>query len=202
MNRKEAKLRIEKLKKVITHHRYLYHVLNRQEISESALDSLKKELFDLEQKFPEFITPDSPTQRVGGKPLEEFKKVKHSQPMLSFDDAFSEEDMQDWLERILKLLTPEERKILLGEEKNKEKEAGFFCELKFDGLAIELVYKNGILTTGATRGDGITGEDVTQNLRTIASIPLKLRMPAKEEFNEFKESLVQRLKSFIGGSAQ
>ena len=113
MTRKEAKERIEKLKKVINYHRYLYHVLDRQEISDSALDSLKKELFDLEQKFPEFITPDSPTQRVGGKPLEEFKKVKHSQPMLSFDDAFSEEDMQDWLERILKLLTPEERKVLL-----------------------------------------------------------------------------------------
>lgn len=200
MTRKEAKERIEKLKKVINYHRYLYHVLDRQEISDSALDSLKKELFDLEQKFPEFITPDSPTQRVGGKPLEEFKKVKHSQPMLSFDDAFSEEDMQDWLERILKLLTPEERKILLGEEKNKEKEAGFFCELKFDGLAIELIYKNGILTTGATRGDGITGEDVTQNLKTIEAIPLRLR--EKEEIiSDLKKegidpSILTRIKEF------
>jgi len=168
MTKDEAKKRIEKLKKLINHHRYLYHVLDRQEISEAALDSLKKELFDLEQKFPEFITPDSPTQRVGGKPLEKFEKVRHSSPMLSFNDAFSEKDMEDWLERILKLLPEKERK-----------EIDFFCELKIDGLAIELVYENGILKTGSTRGDGIIGEDVTQNLKTIEAIPLRLR--EKEE---------------------
>jgi len=164
MNKKEAKKRIEKLKKLINHHRYLYHVLDRQEISEAALDSLKKELFDLEQKYPEFITPDSPTQRVGGKPLEKFEKVRHPLPMLSLNDAFSEKDMEDWLERISKLLTLKEQNQL-----------DFYCEPKLDGLAIELIYENGILKTGSTRGDGIFGEDVTQNLKTIEAIPLKLR---------------------------
>ena len=164
ISKTEVRKRIEKLKKLIHHHRYLYHVLDKQEISESALDSLKKELFDLEQQFPEFITPDSPTQRVGGKPLEEFEKVRHPQPMLSINDAFSEKDMEDWLERISKLLTPEEiEKIDL------------YCEPKLDGLAIELIYKDGILTVGSTRGDSVTGEDVTQNLKTIEAIPLRLR---------------------------
>ena len=164
MTKKEAKERIEKLKKVINYHRYLYHVLDRQEISDSALDSLKKELFDLEQKYPEFRTPDSPTQRIGGKPLEKFKKVRHPQPMLSFNDAFSKEDMEDWLERISNLLT-----------KDEQKKIDFYCEVKLDGLAIELVYKNEILAVGSTRGDGIIGEDVTQNLKTIEAIPLRLR---------------------------
>ena len=153
MKKKEAKKRIEKLKKVINYHRYLYHSLDRQEISDAVLDSLKKELFDLEKKFPEFITPDSPTQRVGGKPLKEFKKVKHPKPMLSFNDAFSEEDMRSWLERISKLLT-----------KKEVAQINFFCELKFDGLAIELIYKNGILQICSTRGDGRIGEDVTQKI--------------------------------------
>ena len=177
MPKEEIKRRIEKLKKLINHHRYLYHALDRQEISEAALDSLKKELFDLEKEHPEFITPDSPTQRIGGKPLKKFEKVKHPQPMLSFNDAFSKEDMEDWLERISKLLSSEERK-----------EINFFCELKIDGLAIELIYENEILKTGSTRGDGITGEDVIQNLKTIEAIPLRLR--EKEEilkgFNFFK----------------
>ena len=113
MDKKEIKQRIEKLKKTINHHRYLYHVLDRQEISDSALDSLKKELFDLEQKYPEFITADSPTQRVGGKALKEFKKVKHLQRMLSFNDAFSKEDMDDWQERFLKLLPEKEARVSL-----------------------------------------------------------------------------------------
>ena len=164
MTKKEAKARIEKLKKLINYHRYLYHVLDRQEITPEALDSLKKELFDLEQKFPEFITPDSPTQRVGGKPLEKFEKVRHPQPMLSINDAFSKKDMKDWLERISRLLTPEE-----------VKEIDFYCEPKLDGLGIELIYRNGVLAIGATRGDGIIGEDVTQNLKTIEAIPLRLR---------------------------
>ena len=164
MKKSEVKVRIDKLKKLINYHRYLYHVLDKQEISESALDSLKKELFDLEQKYPEFITLDSPTQRIGGKPLEGFKKTKHPLPMLSFNDAFSGKDMEDWEERIKKLLT--------AEQKN---ELNYFCELKFDGLAIELIYENGILKVGSTRGDGIIGEEVTQNLKTIEAIPLNLR---------------------------
>ncbi|MDO8663325.1 MAG: NAD-dependent DNA ligase LigA [Candidatus Wildermuthbacteria bacterium] len=165
MNRVEAKKRIEKLKKLINHYRYLYHVLDRQEISDAAHDSLKKELFDLEQEFPEFITQDSPTQRVGGKPLAKFEKLRHPAPMLSFNDAFSVKDMEDWLERISRLLTEKEKK-----------EVDFFCELKIDGLAVELIYENGIFKTGSTRGDGQVGENVTQNLKTIEAIPLALEI--------------------------
>ena len=164
MEKQEAEKRIEKLREVINHHRYLYHVLDRQEISDSALDSLKKELFDLETEFPDLITPDSPTQRIGGKALKEFKKIKHSQRMTSFNDAFSQEDMQDWQERFMKLLSES--------EKNK---IDYYAELKIDGLAIELIYKDGILQTGSTRGDGNIGEDITQNLKTIEAIPLTIR---------------------------
>ena len=164
MDKKKAKQRIQKLKKLINYHRYLYHVLDRQEISDAALDSLKKELFDLEQAYPQFITQDSPTQRVGGEPVKEFKKVRHPQRMLSFNDAFSEKDMEDWRESISKLLTEKERT-----------EIDFYCELKLDGLAIELIYENGVFKIGSTRGDGVVGEGVTQNLKTIEAIPLRLR---------------------------
>ena len=180
MNKSQDKKRIEKLKKLIRHHRYLYHILDRQEISDSALDSLKKELFDLEQKYPEFITLDSPTQRIGGAPLKKFEKIKHSKPMLSFNDAFSKQDMKDWEKRIKKLLTAQETENL-----------NYFCELKFDGLAIELVYKNKILQTGATRGNGIIGENVTQNIKTINSIPLKLRD------SNFKKEIIVRGEAII-----
>ena len=163
MTKDQSHQRIKKLRDLINHHRYLYHVLDKAEISDEALDSLKKELFDLEQKFPDLITPDSPTQRVGGRPLAEFKKVIHYNRMLSLNDAFSKEDMQDWLERIFKLLTPNERE-----------QVDFYCELKIDGLAIELEYENGVLKTGSTRGDGSIGEDITQNIKTVQSIPLSL----------------------------
>ena len=163
MEKHQAQQRINKLREVINHHRYLYHVLDKQEISDSALDSLKKELFDLEQVFPELITADSPTQRVGGKPLKEFKKIRHDQRMLSFNDAFSREDMEDWQERFLKLL-PEK-------EKNK---IDYYAELKIDGLAIELIYRDGVFQTGSTRGDGNVGEDITQNLKTVEAIPLTI----------------------------
>jgi len=161
--KQQAKQRIEKLKKVISHHRYLYHVLNKQEISGAALDSLKHELYKLEQQFPEFITPDSPTQRVAGKPLEGFEKVLHKIPMLSIEDVFSEKELQDW-EGYLKRLLPEAK-------------LDYFCEPKIDGFATTLIYQDGIFVRGATRGDGRIGEDVTQNLKTIESIPLKLRKP-------------------------
>ena len=162
MNKEEAKKRIEKLKELINHHRYLYHVLDKEEISESALDSLKKELFDLEEKFPEFITSDSPTQRIGGKPLEFFEKVKRNQIMFSFNDAFSREDMDNWEKRNKNLL-------------NEEDQIEYYCEPKLDGLAIELTYEEGILKIGSTRGDGMVGENVTQNIKTIESIPLKIK---------------------------
>ena len=148
MNKEDAKKRIEKLKETINHHRYLYHVLDKQEISDSALDSLKKELFDLEQQFPDLTTPDSPTQRIGGKPLERFGKIRHSKPMLSFNDAFSEQDMRDWLERI---------KTLIRKSYGGQGNIDFFAELKIDGLAVEIVYENGLLNTGSTRGNGIIG---------------------------------------------
>ncbi len=161
MNKSEIKNRIEKLRKVINHHRYLYHVLDKPEISDAALDSLKKELFDLENDNPEFITSDSPTQRVGGKPLKQFKKFRHSEPMLSFNDAFGEEDMKEWESRF--------ERLSAGADKH-----GYYCELKIDGLAIELIYKKGLLEIGSTRGDGTMGEDVTQNLKTVEAIPLKI----------------------------
>jgi DNA ligase (NAD+) len=165
MNSQETKKRIEKLKKEINYHRYLYHVEDRQEISADALDSLKHELFELEQKYPQFITPDSPTQRVGGKPLEKFKKIKHIVPQWSFNDAFSEKEMFDFDARI---------KRELGQ---KSKDLDYTGELKIDGLHIILTYEKGLLKTGATRGDGKIGEDVTQNLKTIESVPLRINKP-------------------------
>ena len=165
MTKQEAKQRIEKLKKTINYHRHLYHVLDKQEISDAALDSLKKELFDLEQEHPDLITKDSPTQRVGGEPLKEFKKVRHPVRMLSFNDAFSKDDIKNWLERISKLLTPVEKSQI-----------DFYAELKIDGLAIELTYEDGIFVTGSTRGDGTVGEDITQNLKTVEAIPLSLQI--------------------------
>lgn len=166
MNKSQIKIRIEKLKKEINHHRYLYHVLDRQEISDAALDSLKHELYELEQSNPEFITPDSPTQRVGGKPLDKFKKIKHKVPQWSFNDAFEKEEIINFEKRI--------KKILAGAGEGGKLELDYNCELKIDGLHIALTYENGILKTGATRGDGKVGEDVTQNLKTIESIPLKI----------------------------
>jgi DNA ligase (NAD+) len=184
MNREEAKERIEKLKEIINEARYAYHVLNKDLYPPEILDSLKKELFDLEQKFPEFITPDSPTQRIGGEPLKEFPKVRHKVPMLSFNDAFSEEDLKNWEERNLKIV---------------EAKYEYFCELKIDGLAIKLVYKNGILETGATRGDGYLGEDVTQNVKTIEAIPLSLLPIPKIIENLKNEGLNETIKYFEKG---
>jgi len=174
MNKKKAEKRAKKLREVIKRHRYLYHVKDKREISEETLDSLKKELFDLENKFPELVTPDSPTQRVGGKPLEKFEKYEHSTPMLSFQDAFAEEDMRDWKKRM-------ERHI--GEKINDD----FFCEYKIDGLALELVFEDSLLKAASTRGDGQVGENVTENIKTIESIPLRLRSP--KDFSEKEKKL-------------
>jgi len=186
MTKKEAKKRIEKLRKLIEKYRFSRHVLDKELVPIEVEDSLKKELFDLEQKFPEFITPDSPTQRVGGKPLEKFEKVRHPTPMLSLNDAFTEEDLKDWLERNTKLLTKEEIEKI-----------DFYCEPKLDGLAIELIYRDEIFSVGATRGDGLIGENVTQNLKTIESVPLRLR-DLKEVVKDLKkmgeEKLAERIK--------
>lgn len=162
MDKAKAKERIEKLRKLIDTYRYEYHVLNKSVISDDALDSLKKELADLENEHPDLVTEDSPTQRVAGKALKGFKKVTHPGRMLSLTDSFSEEDFRDWKERLDGAL-------------GRPYQGGFYCDLKMDGLAVELTYTNGLLETASTRGDGQVGEDVTQNVRTVEAVPLKLR---------------------------
>ncbi len=159
MTRGEAKDRLNKLREVINHHRYLYHVLDKSEISEEALDSLKAELADLEKQFPELVTTDSPSQRVAGVALEKFTKVTHQVPQWSFNDAFTPEEMREWDARVKKVV---------GEQPS------YVCELKIDGFKIVLTYEKGLLVTAATRGDGRVGEDVTANVRTIESVPLRL----------------------------
>ena len=189
MTKDKAKKRIEKLRQEINHHRHLYHVLDKIEISDAALDSLKNELEKLEQTYPELITPSSPTQRVGGQALEKFQKITHSRPMMSLFDAFTEQDMKDWEERILKIVNNELRIT----------NSGYFCELKLDGLAIGLVYKNGVLIQGATRGDGKVGEDVTGNIKTIESIPLKLQQVIKQQLLDigFSNTQAQNIQNEI-----
>ncbi len=180
MKRSEAIVRIEKLRKEIEYHRYLYHVLDKEEISEAALDSLKHELFKLEQEFPDLITPDSPTQRIGGEALKSFKKVAHRERMLSMEDVFSFEEFKEWYNRVGRLLAPLSRASTLMERSAVE---GFdvFCMVKVDGLAMSLTYIDGQLFAAATRGDGRIGEDVTENVKTIESVPLSLRVPTEKE---------------------
>lgn len=144
----------------IEHHRYLYHVEDRQEISDAALDSLKHELSQLEQQYPNLITADSPTQRVGGEPKKEFRQIVHNSPMLSLEDVFSLGELEEWEKRNRKIFP-------MGDYK-------YYCELKIDGLAVEIRYENGYLIEASTRGDGKVGEDVTENIKTIESVPLKL----------------------------
>jgi len=168
MTKKEAGQRIEKLKSEIDRYRYDYHVLDRETISAAALDSLKNELFLLENEYPEFITPDSPTQRVAGTALDKFRKSEHARPMISLFDAFSENDLCLWQERNENFLARTYR-------------PPYYCELKLDGLAISLRYQAGQLAEAATRGDGRVGEEVTGNVRTIASVPLRLRCPSRQE---------------------
>jgi len=161
----EALERLLALRKTIEHHRYLYHVLNKSEISPEALDALKHELVLIEQAYPDLVTPDSPSQRVAGAPLKGFKKVKHTVEQWSFNDAFNAEEMRDFDMRVKKMLEKE-----LG----KKVSPTYVCELKIDGLKVVLTYKNGLLVTAATRGDGVVGEDVTANIKMIESIPLSL----------------------------
>jgi len=157
-----VKERIEKLRALINEYRYHYHVLNESIMTEEAADSLKHELSQLEEAHPELITPDSPTQRVAGEPLPGFKQLKHSARMLSLNDVFNHSEITAWRDRIVKLLPD-------------AKSTEYFADIKMDGLACALVYEDGKLTKGITRGDGFVGEDVTANIRTIDSIPLILR---------------------------
>lgn len=162
---KEEQGRLTKLRKTIEHHRYEYHVLNKSSISSEALDSLKRELADLEAKYPSLVTPDSPTQRIAGAPLPEFKKVRHKVAQWSFNDAFTEDDMRAFDGRVQKFLK---------QATGRDEKPTYTAELKIDGLKIVLTYEKGLLTTAATRGDGVIGEDVTHNVRTIESVPLRL----------------------------
>lgn len=162
--------RLEKLKKAIEKHRYNYHVLDREEISAEALDSLKDELVKIEAEWPELVTADSPSQRVAGEPLPEFKKVPHKITQWSFNDAFTEDDIRAFDERVKKVLKAD-APAAVGSEPS------YVCELKIDGLKVVLEYERGVLKTAATRGNGRVGEDVTANIRTIESVPLTLTQP-------------------------
>src|ERR1700756_487616 len=157
---KDAEKKIEALREKIRHHEYQYFVLDTPEISDQEFDKLTKQLKDLEAEHPELITPDSPTQRVGGKPREGFVKVRHSSPMLSLDNTYSEEELRGWERRVHEL--------------TGRKDVDYVCELKLDGMSLSLGYDDGHLVRGITRGDGTVGEDVTLNVRTVRSVPLSI----------------------------
>ncbi len=169
MNKDEAKKRAEKLRAEISDLRFRYHVKNDPSVTDDIYDSLTRELRSLEAKFPDIRLKDDPLSRVAGKPLPKFEKVSHKERMLSLNDVFSYEELEDWQNRILKLLGSKAPKL------------GYFAELKFDGLAITLRYENGKLVQGATRGDGFVGENVTENVKVISDIPLALPKPYPAE---------------------
>ena len=157
---KDVEKKIESLREQIRHHEYLYYVLDQPEISDADFDKLMRRLKDLEEQHPELITPDSPTQRVGGKPREGFVKVAHSSPMLSLDNTYNEDELRAWERRVHEL--------------SGRAQVDYVCELKLDGMSLALVYEDGKLARGITRGDGSVGEDVTLNVRTVRSIPLSI----------------------------
>ncbi len=155
---KDLEKKIETLREKIRHHEYLYYVLDRPEISDAEFDKVMRQLKDLEAAHPGLITPDSPTQRVGGKPREGFVKVPHSSPMLSLDNTYNEEELRNWERRVHEL--------------SGRTDVDYVCELKLDGMSLALIYEDGKLVRGVTRGDGTVGEDVTLNVRTVRSVPL------------------------------
>src|SRR3989344_873175 len=194
---REIRGRYEKLKGAINRYRYLYHARDIEEISEEARSSLQHELALLEEKYPELIAPDSPSKRVGGEPLPEFKKIRHAVAQWSFNDAFTEEDMRDFDKRVKRFLkgdgvakapTSESEEVLRSTDRSEAEVLRsprrmdpnvptYTAELKIDGLKVVLTYEKGILATAATRGDGVVGEDVTHNVKTIESVPLVLERP-------------------------
>ena len=176
--------RIQRLREEINRHNYLYYVLDRPEITDAEYDRLFDELANLEKEHPELVTPDSPTQRVGAPPLEAFKTVRHSLPMLSLSKVTSETDFLDFHRRVLELSGSSEQGLQ------------YSVEPKFDGLAVELVYEKGILSLGATRGDGVVGENVTLNLKTIRSVPLRLRGNAAPERLEVRGEVIMTKEDF------
>ena len=169
LDRQAAEQRIVKLRDLINDYRYHYHVLDESIMSEAAADSLKHELSQLEEQFPELITPDSPTQRVAGKALSKFAKVQHQTRMISLQDVFDRAEVAAWIQRMKKV-----RQDITEE---------FLCDIKMDGLACALIYEDGVLARAVTRGDGLVGEDVTMNVRTIQNVPLTLR--ANQRFAHF-----------------
>jgi DNA ligase (NAD+) len=154
--------RVQKLREEISRLRFQYHVEDDPGVTDDIYDSLTRELKSLIEKYPEFNDPNAPENRVGGKPLDKFKKVNHEIRMLSINDAFSFPEVSDWEKRISKIIG---------------KDYSYFCELKLDGLSASLIYKDGVFVEGSTRGDGFIGEDVTENLKMINTIPLKLKSP-------------------------
>jgi DNA ligase (NAD+) len=157
---KDTEKKIEALREKIRHHEHLYYVLDDPKLSDADFDKLMQQLKDLESEHPALVTPDSPTQRVGGKPREGFVKVPHSSPMLSLDNTYNEEELRDWERRVHEL--------------TGRSDVDYVCELKLDGMSLALIYEDGKLVRGVTRGDGSVGEDVTLNVRTVRSIPLSI----------------------------
>lgn len=183
MNREQARKRIEWLRKEIARHDYLYYVEAKPEISDREYDKLYHELEKLEQQFPDLITPDSPTQRVGGQPLEEFPTVVHRIPMLSLSNTYSPEELRDFDTRIKKIL---------GNRKYS-----YVVEPKVDGVAVSLRYERGMLTLGSTRGDGVRGDDITANLKTIRTIPLRLLGSSPPDVLEVRGEVYMTKEGFL-----
>ncbi|MFL5358542.1 NAD-dependent DNA ligase LigA [Archangium sp.] len=179
--REVAQLRVEELRGLINHHDYRYYVLDSPEVTDAEYDALLRELRGLETDFPELVTPDSPTQRVGGRPGALFAPVRHRLPMRSLDNAFSAEELAAWAARV---------------EKRIGARADYVCELKIDGLAVSIVYENGALVQAATRGDGQVGEDITANVRTMRSVPMRLRGREVPRVLEVRGELYLPVKAF------
>jgi DNA ligase (NAD+) len=177
----KAKVRVEELRERLNFHSYRYHVLDDPEVSDAEYDELMNELRGLEERFPELVTPDSPTQRVGATPTDLFAPVQHRTPMLSLDNAFSTEELQAWAIRV-------ERGVGSG--------ADYSCELKIDGVAVALTYEDGVLTKGATRGDGRTGEDITANVRTVRSVPQRLDVKKPPTYLEVRGEIYLPVRAF------
>src|SRR3954454_17911413 len=167
MPAKDIEKNVEALRDKIRHHEYLYYVLDQPEISDLEFDKLMGQLKDLESQNPSRIRPDSPTQRVGGKPREGFVKIRHSSPMLCLDNTYNEDELRNWERRVHEL--------------SGRKDVDYVCELKLDGMSLALIYEDGKLVRGITRGDGTTGEDVTLNVRTVRSVPLSI---SREKLNK------------------
>jgi len=191
MDKQTAASRIATLRTELESHNRLYYEEDRPAISDAEYDLLFRELVRLEEQFPDLVTPDSPTQRVGGAPLDKFEQVTHRIPMLSLENAFTASDIAEFDARVKRALA-----LPAGEE------ITYVCEPKMDGLAVELVYENGILTVGSTRGDGFTGENVTQNLKTVKGIPLRLQCDHPPELLEVRGEVFLPLEAFQRLNAQ